>query len=84
MNEGEPTNKKPVPAAWALLFANFSHCRTRNEDSADRIGRKNSMKVLRQESEAKGKQEETECFDRSDRVLLAEPNNSLKNDPECI
>jgi len=42
------------------------------------------MKVLRQESEAKGKQEETECFDRSDRVLLAEPNNSLKNDPECI
>jgi len=42
------------------------------------------MKVLRQESEAEVKQEETECFDRSDRVLLAEPNNSLKNDLECI
>jgi hypothetical protein len=46
---GEPANKGPVPKAWAFLFAHFPDCRTRSEDSADRIGRKSPTDVLRQE-----------------------------------
>jgi proteic killer suppression protein len=65
-----------VLTAWAFLFAKFPLCRTRSEDSADRIGRKSSTNVLRQESEGEVTQGETECFDRSDRVLLGEPANS--------
>ena len=55
--------------AWAFLFANFPLCRTRSEDSADRIGRKSLTHVLRQESEGEVTQGETASFDRSDRVL---------------
>jgi hypothetical protein len=40
INEGEPANNGPVPKAWAFLFAHFPDCRTRSEDSADRIGGK--------------------------------------------
>jgi len=53
--------------------------RLAREDSADRTGRKSPTNVLWQESEREATQEETECFDRSDRILLAESNNSLGN-----
>ena len=70
---GEPANKRPVLFSMGLLFANFADCRTRSEDSADRIGRKSLTNVLRQESEGEVTQGETVSFDRSDRVLPGEP-----------
>ncbi len=55
------------------MFANFPVCRTRSEDSADRVGGRAAQDVLRKEFEGEVTQEETECFDRSDRVLPGEP-----------
>jgi len=37
---GEPANKRPLPIAWAFFSAHSPDCKTRSEDSADRIGRK--------------------------------------------
>jgi len=62
-----------VLKAWAFLFAKIPLCRTRSEDSADRIGRKSHTNVLRQESEGEVTQGETAGFDRSDRFILSLP-----------
>jgi len=74
MYTGEPANKGPVLKKHGpFCLLSFPLWRTRSEDSADRIGRKSSTHVLRQESEGEVTQGETEGFDRSDRVLLGEP-----------
>jgi hypothetical protein len=70
---GSQQTTRPVLTAWAFLFVNFPLCRTRSEDSADRVGGRAAQDVLRKESEGEVTQEETECFDRSDRVLPGEP-----------
>jgi hypothetical protein len=58
---------------WTF-FANFSNCRTRSEDSVDRIGRKSPTECAASRIRRGGYAERNKCFDRINRVWPGEPD----------